>query len=364
MSLTANKGEWSEIYALFKLLSDRKLVIGDEHFNHIPDLFFPILEILREEKCRTLRFDTSQDNQNVFICSENGDILNKISSRAFEEQAKHLLTKIKAGAKSAFEIPETEIFMSSAHCTSIKASSKDKADIRIVIHDIQTGHTALQNFSIKSDLGSKPTLFNSNKEGTNFIYDLSGGNLSREQIDEINAIDTHHKIRDRVSKILGFGAKISFKRVEAQVLDHNLRMVDIALPEILAYMILEYFSGNGSKFSELAKRMDENNPLNFPFETKNFYTHKIKRFLSDVALGLMPGKMWDGIYQANGGYIVVRQDGELLCYHVFYRNQFDAYLLNATKLETPDPERHHFGKICEDSDGKPILKLNLQVRFR
>ena len=28
--ITGNKGEWSEIYALFKLLGDRKLLLGDK----------------------------------------------------------------------------------------------------------------------------------------------------------------------------------------------------------------------------------------------------------------------------------------------------------------------------------------------
>ena len=31
--ITGNKGEWSEIYALFKLLGDKQLFAGDEHLN-------------------------------------------------------------------------------------------------------------------------------------------------------------------------------------------------------------------------------------------------------------------------------------------------------------------------------------------
>ena len=31
MPLSGNKGEWSEVYTLFKLLAEKKLFIGDEN---------------------------------------------------------------------------------------------------------------------------------------------------------------------------------------------------------------------------------------------------------------------------------------------------------------------------------------------
>ena len=50
MALTGNKGEWSEIYALFKLLGDGVVYAGDQNLNKIQDLFYPIIMILRQEK--------------------------------------------------------------------------------------------------------------------------------------------------------------------------------------------------------------------------------------------------------------------------------------------------------------------------
>ena len=43
MAKTANKGEWSEIYALFKLLGEKRVYAGDGNLNKIEDLFYPIL---------------------------------------------------------------------------------------------------------------------------------------------------------------------------------------------------------------------------------------------------------------------------------------------------------------------------------
>lgn len=50
MALTGNKGEWSEIYTLLKLLGEGKVYAGDQNLNKIQDLFYPIVMILRQEK--------------------------------------------------------------------------------------------------------------------------------------------------------------------------------------------------------------------------------------------------------------------------------------------------------------------------
>ena len=48
MAITGNKGEWSEIYALFRLLGEGKVHAGDADLNKL-DLYYPILNIIREE---------------------------------------------------------------------------------------------------------------------------------------------------------------------------------------------------------------------------------------------------------------------------------------------------------------------------
>ena len=93
-----------------------------------------------------------------------------------------------------------------------------------------------------------------------------------------------------------------------------------------------------------------------------FYTYKIKRFLTDIALGMMPSKVWTGELDATGGYLVVKENGDVLCYHIYNRNEFEDYLFESTKLETASSSRHEFGKIYE-KEGKLYFNLNLQIRF-
>ena len=47
--ITGNKGEWSEIYALFKLLGDQQLYLGNKQIERIQGLVYPIIKILRTE---------------------------------------------------------------------------------------------------------------------------------------------------------------------------------------------------------------------------------------------------------------------------------------------------------------------------
>ena len=101
------------------------------------------------------------------------------------------------------------------------------------------------------------------------------------------------------------------------------------------------------------------------FDTSNehqFYNYKIKRFLTDVALGMMPSKVWSGQYDATGGYLIVKEDGDILCYHIYNRNEFEDYLINNTKLDTASSSRHGFGEIYEENE-ELYFKLNLQIRF-
>ncbi len=78
---------------------------------------------------------------------------------------------------------------------------------------------------------------------------------------------------------------------------------------------------------------------------------------------MTPSKVWNGIYDATGGYLIVKGDGDILCYHIYNRNKFEDYLFENTKLETASSSRHEFGKTYIEG-GKTYFKLNLQVRFK
>lgn len=286
----------------------------------------------------------------------------RIPVKTFIEQSSKLLAKIKA-SKSAFSLPETEDFMTSINCKTLKAKSTSKTDIRIVIHDQRINQIAELGFSIKSQLGGEATLLNAGKT-TNFVYQVLGYKPTLKEIKAINDIDTKSKIKDRIEAIRKSGGKLKFATLQQDIFKNNLVLIDSLLPNIIAEIIKSFFTSNLSSIKNLIENINKANPLNYDtLFAHTFYDYKIKRFLTDIALGMTPSKVWTGIYDATGGYLVVKENGDVLCYHIYNRNQFEDYLFANTKLETASSTRHDFGKIYEEGE-QYYFKLNLQIRFK
>jgi hypothetical protein len=361
--ITGNKGEWSEIYALFKLLGDKQLLLGNKEIEKLEGLVYPIIKILRTESNGDFEYSIKDE---IILISGNKEVL-KIPISEFRDKALFLLNAIKKNRERTFSVPEIEEFMQSINCISLKASSSAKTDITIIVHDQRTNQQPQLGFSIKSQLGSPSTLLNAGKT-TNFIYEIEG-NLNKDEIAHINSLVVKRgnkysaDLRGRVEAIKDKNCKFKFLKAERKVFSNNLVLIDSRLPEILSQIVLDFYSSKSSHMTDLVKSVSNKNPLNFDVENEHqFYEYKLKRFLTDVALGMMPSKVWTGQYDATGGYLIVKENGDVLCYHIYNRNEFEEYLLNNTKLETASSSRHEFGEIYNKS-GEFFFKLNLQIRF-
>ncbi|RJU30039.1 HpaII family restriction endonuclease [Bacteroides sp. CF01-10NS] len=64
------------------------------------------------------------------------------------------------------------------------------------------------------------------------------------------------------------------------------------------------------------------------------------------------------------GYLVVKKDGEILCYHFYDRNRFEDYLFSNAYLERSSTSRHEYASIIKENDGTLSFKLNFQVRLK
>ena len=356
--ITGNKGEWSEIYALFKLLGDKQLFLGDKEIEKLGCVVYPILRVLRTENNGDFEYSIEDE---IILISGNEEVL-KIPISEFKEKATFLLEKIKATKERTFSVPEIESFRQSINCLSLKASSTAKTDITIVVHDQRTNQQPTLGFSIKSQLGSPSTLLNAGKT-TNFIFKLSNISIVQSDIDRINNIDSRSKIMDRINEVLKYGGQFDFTKTEKPIFSNNLVLIDSKLPEILSQIVFHFYSSDKSKLVDLIAKITEENPLEFDISNEHqFYEYKIKRFLTDVALGMMPSVVWTGQYDATGGYLIVKENGDVLCYHIYNRNEFEDYLFNNTKLDTASSSRHDFGTIYQEN-GEYYFKLNLQIRF-
>ncbi|WP_298237482.1 HpaII family restriction endonuclease [uncultured Algibacter sp.] len=356
--IKGNIGEWSEIYTLLKIVGDKKLFAGNSDLEKLESLIFPIIKVLRDESNGT--FEYSYDNDIVVISGNEQQF--RIPLSKFKELASQLLQYLKTFSETTSSFPDIELFLNSFNCYSLKAKSSVKSDIRIIIHDQRTGTKPELGFSIKSQLGKPATLFNSS-QGSNFIYRIDEIKLSHNQIEEINNLNTRSKIQDRVKMILAYGATLNFQKTEGSIFHNNLTLIDSLLPEILSEIIINFSTSKFNKLIDLIETIKSKNPLNFDISNNHsFYNYKIKRLLSDIALGMVPTTVWTGQLDTTGGYLVIKEDGEILCYHIYNRNEFEDYLLANTKIINPSSTRLKFGKVYEQNRNQ-YFKLNLQIRF-
>lgn len=358
--LSGNKGEWSEIYAFLRLLEIKKLYAADADLNKKDDMFYNIINIVRTEPIGKLEFRINRTIDTVTVINtDNNSELLSLPCCEFKQAADRLYHEIVSATASSFELSDTADFLNSLSVQSLKAKSLDKADIRIKIHDINTGYETVQGFSIKSRLGSPSTLVNAGKT-TNFIFEVTG-NINDDVMNEFNTCSK--KFKDRFEVLNNHNCDIKYVSMENDMFESNLLLIDGDLPKICAYMLKEYYSSGINTVRNSLDSLNEHNPLNYDLSKGHpFYEYKFKKFLAECALGMLPSKVWDGTADATGGYIIVREDGEVLCYHLFNRNEFETYLINNTKFETASTSRHEFGSIYKDN-GRYYLKLNLQVRF-
>jgi type II restriction enzyme len=380
--LTGNKGEWSEIYVFLKLLADGKLNGADANLNAIPSIYYPIIKILRQEAIVRREFVI---NGNIEIIDGNtGKTVIKVPISDFVIKSQELFNLLKKASGRSFSFPAIESFLNSVDVKSLTAIKTDKADIRVVVHDINTGMEPTLGFSIKSMIGKDSTLFNP-AAGTNFIFKISkpiGLTLDYKKINadalQLSPGNKNSKIAFRINKLESLNCKVEFHKIQSDNLQLNLKLIDSQLPEILAYLIYSKFKNGKSKLIDLIKEIKTQNPLAFDVSKGHpFYEYKIKNFLTESALGMTPETVWTGKYDATGGIIIVKDNGDLVCYHIYNKNEFEDYLVNHTKLEQASTSEddmnpgfaritkskpYKFGWIYEEN-GELFLKLNLQIRF-
>ncbi len=126
------------------------------------------------------------------------------------------------------------------------------------------------------------------------------------------------------------------------------------------------------------KTIELRNPLDFDITNNhNYYSYKIKRLLTDIALGMLPTRVWTGKLDATGGIIIVKEDGDLVYYHIYNKNEFQDYLINNCRLEQASTSEddnnpgyskigktksYKFGWVYEENE-ELFIKLNFQIRF-
>jgi len=359
--LKGNKGEWSEFYAFLKVLADGRLFAADKDLKKIFDKYFHVLQVVREEAGSGKQiYDLLNHPGKILVINAEDNILSTLDQEELGSKLGGIFEKIIKSKGTTFEIPMAKDLMKKLHCTQIKAGSDRKSDIFLKVYDSITPETPDLGFSIKSMLGSPSTLLNASG-GTNFVFKVRGWSGA---IEEINAIETQTKMRDRMKLLTDRGCELVYEGMDSESFERNLRKIDTVFPKMLAEALIVYYMGDGAALTDVSQRLGETSVLAKKFGiSQNDFEYKLKLFLVAIALGMKPEVQWDGRTLVHGGYIIVKDDGEVLCYHLYNRDQFEDYLFLNTKFETPSTSRHKFGNLYQEGD-RFYLKLNVQIRFK
>jgi len=357
-----NKGEWSEFYAFVKILGDRELLAANSDLTPDYENSYGILKVLRDDAETSRTYDLSDDAQ-IAITTRSllGRETSEISYQDIQSRTPRLFKEIVASSGASFRLHSAEELMGLLKCGKIKAASGKKGDIEILVHDYVTNKENKVEFSIKSYLGGLPTLLNASKP-TNFKFRVTGFS---GDVDTVNEISTGRKVMDRLKAVKQAGGAFTLSGMHSPVFKRNLLKIDSAMPLFLGQFLLLFFAGEARTMEELTKRVAEDgtalDSLGDPFNFEDL-KYKMKQLLINVALGMVPATDWTGFLKADGGYIVVKEDGDVVCFHIYNIDQLGEYLFNNTKLETASTDRHGFAALY--SEGNDLfMNLNLSIRF-
>ncbi len=358
-NLSGNKGEWSEVYAFLNVLGKGRIYGADSDVRKLDDMVFDVVGVIRNEDDTETEFRRSPDGSKIEIY-QNDRRVKSIDVESILEESEVVLDSI-VESKGSFCIESVSRFMESIGCHRLKAPSRDKTDITLLVNDPRSGRAnAKLGFSIKSMLGSPSTLLNAART-TNFRYRLNGA-VTQNVVTRVNERSPKDKLSDVYGVFREEGVALEFDGVECSVLRDNLTLIDSRLPEMVSEILKIYYLEGINRFTDIVKILNKNNPMGYNTDFPN-YEYKIKKMLTAFALGVNPSKPWDGHEDANGGYLIVRGDGEIFCFNVYNRNEFEDYLLKNTRLETASTTRHEFSRIWRSADGSYYMNLNLQIRF-
>jgi len=323
--------------------------------------FVELRSIFRKDGGNQLNFKITSDRIINIVDAITGTILMSILQSQAGIVADNILIELNGNSGTSEALVA---LIKNYQITEVAKKTSGKGDIDILIYDPIHGISSNQEFSIKSFLGSDPTLFNANMT-TNIIYkitDINENAINPQHLKEINSITTRFKYIDRIGRLLELGYKVEYYNYQDTTFKLNLQVIDSDLPKILAHIVKYKYVNRITKFTDIINKITAENPMNYDLsQGHNFYDYRLVNFLVEAAMGMTSKKVWSGNYDIVGGIIIVKPNTEILCYHLIDFNKFKQYLRKASRLDNPSGSKMGYGQVYLES-GNSFIKLNFQVK--
>ena len=368
MSISANRGEHSELLAFLRILHGGTVQVADKAGE--PRQSWLKISAIERPSDPGRRYVIRDDN--VIVMDESEKEIAVVPKANIKSIADGLHLQIKSASGASFYCASSDEAFQVLKLVGAKAASTVKSDLFLeVVSPVFQGEVLSLGFSVKSELGGLPTLLNAG--ATQFEYRIEG--CSADDALAVQEAVPRNKDKDypgpmRLMPALAVSnARVVFESVVDPVFEQNLKMIDTSFPRILADTLMHAYLGGELALKDAVRSpalLDElSNVLSLPLPmVERIVKHKIKELLRQSALGMNPGRQWEGQVEAHGGWIIVKENGDVVCFHLINDDDFRDYLLSRTKFDTPSMSRHEAGYVYRQGDSSDAkIKLSLQIRF-
>ena len=339
-----NRGEWTEAYVFLRLLGDGRIYGATADLEKDKMTYIDIINVIRDEPDKCIIFERFIKDEVAHVQSKKDDeILKVIVAPEFAEKASLLYEEIKkvTSRDRKISVPEIQKYLEELSIDSPKANlSKNakekygaKTDIIITTEDSFDHVRSVGGFSIKSHIGSSPTLFNSSQT-SGFLFEVVGCD-----VDGMHKLNYRDDLLGLISEIRESDYHLKYVNCRNEIFNQNLciidSLMDIILSDVLLFQVGYYAGLNSSNMPDICNALVSFNPA----EVRNpdvFYEAKLKAFLFASFAGMTASTAWNGRKKLTGGYIDVDREGEMLYYRAISDDIFENYLFKHTYIDRPD----------------------------
>ncbi len=376
----ANKGEWTEPYVAIRILADGRLYLAGNDGHRNLNEWMDVLSLHRIESILNCSKRTNRDVK-YHICLETGNVrvniddvfVKNIKVTRFQHIAEVLKNDITSTAKGAVNVSsEIQDFLIEAEIRSMKAKSIDKSDIFITIRDPRASIIRDDiGFSIKSEFGKDPTIFNTAKASA-AKYRVSG--MTDDLMNEINSILDNKgnvAVKERCQRLLEKNCELEFigypiaQRAGVAAFYENLDTINPRLVDVIERIMWYHFieGDTAQNIPDVVENIIRRNPLGITNpETK--YISMIKSFLYAAYCGMTASTIWNGDSRVKGGFISVNREGEVMAYYAMESDSFKTFLYDKCYVDYPSTDSGHgdYAKVYKEND-EYHFNLNFQIKM-
>src|SRR5688500_17164431 len=121
--LKANKGEWSELYTLLKLLADQRLDAADADLQKLQGIFCPVCKIFTAHQTEAeVAYHLNNNSDIIKIYHPATASVTSINRGLIQSKLSSIFNAIKTAQHTTFAIDIADDLMEKLRCTKIQAS--------------------------------------------------------------------------------------------------------------------------------------------------------------------------------------------------------------------------------------------------